>query len=153
MANSEINEGVNEVEVAEERGDAVPDSRAGSSKDTESDNIKEKEEEMVRMQEKVKMLENEVLCLKSDVAKIDEKMEARIEAKMGGEWLDEEEQPPAVTRLSNWTRTQIRSLETHIGRARRETFDCRLKFKREIEYETRGYLFNLGSQINKIRRV
>ena len=125
MANSEINEGVNDVEITEERGDAVPDSRAGSSNDSMSGEVKEKGEEMAKVQERVKMLENEAQRLKTEVAEIDEEIDARIEAKMGGEWLDEEEQPPAVIRLSDWTRTQIRSLETHIGRVRRETSDCR----------------------------
>ena len=152
MASCQNNEWIDDSEVREESCDAVSDERAGSSKDFETDKANEKEEETLDMQDKIRMLENEVLCLKSDMGKIDEKIEAKIEAKMGGEeWWNEEEQPPAVIRLSNWTKTQIRCLETHIGRVRRETFDHRLKIKREIEYETRDYLFNLDAQINKIR--
>ena len=53
--------------------------------------------------------------------------------------------------MSDWARTQLRSAETFIGRARRETFDCRLKFKREIESDVRDYLGNMGSQLSRIR--
>ena len=122
---------------------AVSKDKAGSSKDFEMNKTKESEGETVGMQVKIRELENEVLSLKTEVEKIDEKIEAKIEAKMGGEeWWSEEDQPPAVIRLSNWTKTQIRCLETHIGRVRREAFDRRLKIKREIEYETRDFFLS-----------
>merc|ERR1711891_345 len=60
----------------------------------------------------------------------------------------------AMTRIehvSDWSRTQIRGNETYIGRVRRETFDCRLKFKREIEKDVRDYLGNIDSQLDRIR--
>ena len=40
---------------------------------------------------------------------------------------EEEGQTSAAARLSDWARTQIRSVGTYLGRARRETFDCRIK--------------------------
>merc|ERR1711974_394900 len=56
-----------------------------------------------------------------------------------------------IDHMSDRTRTQLRSTETYIGRVRRETFDCRLKFKRELECDARDYLGNIGSQLSRIR--
>merc|ERR1711964_937114 len=58
---------------------------------------------------------------------------------------------PRTDQMSDWARTQLRSADTYIGRARRETFDCRLKFKRELECDVRGYLGNIDSQLSRIR--
>merc|ERR1711974_340095 len=56
-----------------------------------------------------------------------------------------------IDQMSDWTPTQRRSADTYIGRVRRETFDCRLKFKRGIECDVRDYLSNIDSQLSRIR--
>ena len=144
-----------EIEIIGECEEIVSDPAAGSSKDLGSNLSKQDEStsengEVARMKEKIAILENEMLHLKEEVAKGDETMEAKINAKIGATKLNDEE-PPAAGRLSDWAQTQFRCLETYIGRARRETFDRRLKFKREVEYEVRDYLCSLDAQINKLR--
>ena len=56
-----------------------------------------------------------------------------------------------IDQMSDWARTQLRSADTDIGRARRETFDCRLKCKREIERDLREYLSNIDSRLSRMR--
>ena len=63
---------------------------------------------------------------------------------MGGEDLKDrmdqleravEGQAHSLKRTADWFRDQIRGLETYIGGVKRETTDCRLKFKREIDHD------------------
>ena len=56
-----------------------------------------------------------------------------------------------MRRATDFRQTQIRSVETYVGRARRETFHCRLKYKREIEQDARVFLKNLDRQIDRVR--
>ena len=55
-----------------------------------------------------------------------------------------------IDQMSDWARTQLGSADTYIGRARRETFDRRLKFKREIECDVRDYLGNIFTLFRKL---
>ena len=131
-------------EILGECEEKVLDPIAGSSKDFGSIASKEEEgksenrenEELVSMREKIASLEREMQCVKEELTR-------RTKAKG--------EESPAVGRLSDWSQTQFRCLESYIDRAWRETFEGRLKFKREVEYEVRDYLFNLDGQINKLR--
>ena len=92
------------------------DDKPGSSKDFELPKMTEKEEEIMKMRDEIRELRDEVRSLKSDMEEVKSEMsgmdatiEAKIEVKMGGdEWWNEEDQPPAVIRLSNWTKTQLR---------------------------------------------
>ena len=88
--------------------------------------------------------------MKGKIVTLEREMQGVKEELAKGTKSDVEEST-AAGRLSDWPQTQFRSLETYIGRVRRETYDCRLKFKREVEYEVRDYLFNLDAQINKLR--
>ena len=96
-----------------------------------------------RLEGRLGVLEGDIMSLRRECSE----RKAEIETL---KW----EVSEAMTRIehvSDWSRSQIRGNETYIGRVRRETFDCRLKFKREIEKDVRDYLGNIDSQLDRIR--
>ena len=92
--------------------------------------IRERREEN-GTQERLAMMEKELMKMKGEISDRGSEDEAT-------KW-EVEDVSSRVVQLSDWARTQLRSAGAFIGRARRETFDCRLKFKREVECDVRDY--------------
>ena len=96
-----------------------------------------------KMEGRAAMLEKELMKMKGEISET--KAEVEVVKWELGDALSR------IDQMSDWARTQLRSADTYIGRARRETFDCRLKFKRELECDVRDYLGNIDSQLSRIR--
>ena len=97
---------------------------------------------VARLQARVAMFEKELMKVKGEVSERKAEMDV-VKWELGDAFS-------RIDQMSHWARTQLRSADTYIGRARRETFDCRLKFKREIERDVRDYLGNIDSQLSRI---
>ena len=96
-----------------------------------------------RLEGRLTMLEKEIMKLKGESSERKAEIEA-VKRELG-------DASSRIAQMSDWARTQLRSADTYIGRARRETFDCRLKFKRVFECDVRDYLGNIDSQLSRIR--
>ena len=144
-----------EIEIVESGGNLELGPTAGSSTDyggvssakgskgSERESPESIEREMAKLGGEMDVLKIEMAGMKREAGGTRAEFEART-WRLEGRAL-------RLTRASDWFQTQVRSVETYIGRARRETFDCRLKFKREAERDAREYLTNLDAQINRIR--
>ena len=91
------------------------------------------------------ILKSETTCMKEEASETRAELNAR-------KWR-QDEQAVELTRISDWFQTQIRSVETFIGRVRRETFDCRLKFKRGIERDVSACFFSWTRELIRCGRV
>merc|ERR1711974_478140 len=96
-----------------------------------------------RLEAGVTMLEKELIKMKGEISE--------RKAEMGMAKWELGDASSRIDQMSDWARTQLRSADSIIGRARRETFDCRLKFKREIECDARDNLGNIDSQLSRVR--